>query len=271
MTGSRTVALRRIALVALIALGPSACVPAGQGSGPPDGELTIFGAASLRSALDAISVTYEAEAGVRLTVSTDSSAALATQIEQGAPADVFLAADAANPRRLADAGLTDGEPMAFARNAVRIIVPSGDPGAVATPADLARPGVRIVAAGDAVPIARYAAELVEQLAAVDGYPADFAAAYARNVVSKEDNVAAVVARIELGEGDAAIVYATDALAAASAKTVELPAGVGVSARYAGVVVGASSRRAAARAFLGWLVGPRGQAVLARSGFLPADP
>ena len=268
MIWSRNAAVR---VMALIAIGAAACAPAGQGSGPSDGDLTIFGAASLRAALDAVVVAYGAEADVHLTVSTDSSAALATQIEQGAPADVFLAADAANPRRLADAGLTDGEPVVFARNDLRIIVPSGDPGAVATPADLARPGVRIIAAGDAVPIARYAAELVEQLAAVDGYPADFAAAYARNVVSKEDNVAAVVARIELGEGDAAIVYATDALAAASAETVDLPTGVGVSARYAGVVVGASSRIEAARAFLGWLVGPRGQAVLARSGFLPPAP
>lgn len=265
MTWSRAI------VVGLVTLVASACAPTGQGTGSPDATLAILGAASLRSALDAVVVAYEDEAGVRLTVSTDSSAALATQIEQGAPADVFLAADVANPQRLADAGLTDGEPVGFARNEVRLIVPSDDPAGIATPADLARDGVRIIAAGDAVPITRYAAELVEQLAAVDGYPADFGAAYARNVASKEDNVAAVVARIELGEGDAAFVYATDALVAASARTIDLPVGVGVSATYAGVVVGTSSQGDAARGFLRWLVSPRGQAVLSRSGFLSPSP
>ncbi len=260
-------ALRTIVL-GLIALVACACGPGGQGSGPAVTTLTVFGAASLRSALEAVATAYEAERGVRLTVSTDSSAALATQIEQGAPADVFLAADSANPKRLADAGLADGDPVAFAANVVRLIVPSGDPAGISTPADLARDGVRIIAAGDAVPITRYAIELVEQLAAIDGYPAQFAAAYARNVVSREDNVAAVAARIELGEGDAAFVYATDALAAASAETIELPAGVGVVAGYDGMVVASSSTPALARAFLDWLVSARGQTILAEFGFEP---
>ena len=81
-------------------------------------------------------------------------------------------------------------------------MPTDNPAGIKTPADLARPGVKVIAAGDEVPITKYATQLVANLAKEPGYPADFAAAYAANIVSKEDNVKAVVAKIELGEGDA---------------------------------------------------------------------
>ena len=85
-------------------------------------------------------------------------------------------------------------------------------------------GVKVVAAGDEVPITKYATQLVKNLAKVSGYPADFQAAYDRNVVSKEDNVKSVVAKVELGEGDAGIVYATDALASKDVDTCRSPTG-----------------------------------------------
>jgi molybdate transport system substrate-binding protein len=87
-------------------------------------------------------------------------------------------------------------------------------------------------------------------------------------VSREDNVKAVVAKIELGEGDAAIVYATDAKASKKVATVAIPAGANVAATYAGVVIKASQHAGAARAFLSWLAGPDGQAMLATFGFVP---
>ena len=89
---------------------------------------------------------------------------------------------------------------------------------IKTPADLAKPGVKIIAAGDAVPITKYANQLVDNLAKSPGYPADFATAYNANIVSKEDNVKAVVAKLELGEGDAGIVYVTDAKASTQGRT-----------------------------------------------------
>ena len=119
-----------------------------------------------------------------------------------------------------------------------------------------------------VPITKYTTQVVANLAGTGGYPAGFAAAYDANVVSKEDNVKAVVAKIELGEGDAAIVYVTDAKASTKVKTIEIPAEANVPATYAGVVVKASPNAAAAHAFLTWLAGPDGQAVLAEFGFLP---
>jgi molybdate transport system substrate-binding protein len=126
----------------------------------------------------------------------------------------------------------------------------------------------VIAAGDTVPITKYATQLVAKLAKQTGYPSDFVVKYAANVVSKEDNVAAVIAEIELGEGDAAIVYVTDAKASAKVSTIPVPDGSNVPATYAGVVVKASTKGTAAQAFLTWFAGPDGQANLASFGFLP---
>jgi molybdate transport system substrate-binding protein len=232
-------------------------------------ELTIYAAASLTGVLEQAKAAYEtADPGTTLTISTDSSSALETQIEQGAPADVFLSADTANPKKLSDKGLANGAPVTFARNKLTVIVPAGNPAGIASPADLARPGVKIIAAGDEVPITRYAVQLVANLAKQPGYPAGFAAAYATNVVSREDNVKAVVAKIELAEGDAGIVYATDAKASDRIAAVDVPDAANVPASYAGVVVKASANPVAAAAFLAWFAGPDGLAILGDFGFLP---
>jgi molybdate transport system substrate-binding protein len=150
-------------------------------------------------------------------------------------------------------------------------VPSDNPAGVLIPADLAKPGVKIVAAGDAVPITTYATQLVDNLAKESGYPADFAATYASNVVSEEDNVSGIVTKVELGEGDAGIVYVTDAAGSDSVATIDVPDRANVQATYGGVVVKASADQEAAAAFLAWLAGREGQAVLAELGFLPPTP
>ena len=232
-------------------------------------ELTIYAAASLRGAMEEAKAAYEtANPGTTLVVSIDSSSALATQIQQGAPADLFLSADTTNPQKLADAGLADGAPVTFARNGLTIIVPAANPAGIASPADLARTGVRVIAAGDEVPITKYAAQLIGNLAKEAGYPADFAAAYAANVASKEDNVQAVVAKIELDEGDAGIVYVTDARASAKVATIDVPPSADVPATYDALVINGAANPGAARSFLTWLTGPDGQAILSRLGFLP---
>ena len=231
--------------------------------------LTIYGAASLKGALDKADAAYEAaHPGTTLTISTDSSAALETQIEQGAPADVFLSADTTNPKKLVNKGLAAGDPVTFAGNKLTIVVPSAGPAGIASPADLAKPGVKVIAAGDAVPITKYATQLVANLAKEAGYPADFAAAYAANIASKEDNVKALIAKVELGEGDAGIVYVTDAKASSKVKAIDVPESANVPATYDGVVVKASKYADAAKAFLDWFAGPDGQAILASFGFLP---
>jgi molybdate transport system substrate-binding protein len=232
-------------------------------------DLTVFTAASLSGALAKIKHAYEAaNPGTTLTVSTDSSAALETKIEQGAPADVFLAADTANPKKLVDSGLAAGEALVFAGNKLTIVVPTDNPSAVSKPTDLATPGLKVIAAGDEVPITKYAKQLVANIAKEPDAPAGFEAAYAANVASKEDNVKAVIGKIELGEGDAGIVYVTDAKASTKVATVDVPDAVNVPASYAGVVVGASTHQEPARTFLGWLTGVDGRAILASFGFLP---
>ena len=235
-------------------------------------DLTIFAAASLSAVLAKVKDAFEAaNRGATLTVSTESSAALETKLEQGAPADVFLAADTANARKLVDAGLAAGDPVVFAGNKLTIIVPTDNPGAVGKPADLAKPGLKVIAAGDEVPITKYAKQLVANLANEPGAAAGFEAAYAANVVSKEDNVKSVVGKVELGEGDAGIVYVTDAKGSTKVATVEVPDAVNVPASYAGVVVSASRHQEAARTFLGWLSGADGQALLASFGFIRPAP
>lgn len=235
----------------------------------PAADLTIYGAASLAKVLEQVKVAYEAAVpGTTITIATDSSAALATQIEQGAPADVFLSADTTNPQALVDRGLAAGDPIPFAGNELTIITPTADPGGLTSPFDLAKDGVRVIAAGDEVPITKYATQLVENLAAEADAPPDFAARYAENIASKEDNVAAVRTKIELGEGDGAIVYVTDAAASDQVATIDVPDAANVPATYSGVVVKASPNAAAAQAFLEWFAGPAGQAILGAFGFLP---
>jgi molybdate transport system substrate-binding protein len=265
-----------VALAFAFAVGLSASACSGgsatSGTGGPTTraiELTVYAAASLRNVLERSKAAYEAShPGLSVTLSTDSSAALETQIEQGAPADVFLSADSSSPGKVADNGLANGTPRPFATNLLVVTVPTANPAGITSPLDLIRPGVKIVAAGEAVPISKYAAELVANLARQPGYPADFAARYTANIVSREDNVAGVVAKIKLGEGDAGIVYRTDASAATGVATIGIPAEANVHATYAGVVIKASRQREAAAAFLDWFAGPDGGAILASFGFLP---
>ena len=231
-------------------------------------ELILLAAASLKGALDAAKPVYEAaNTGVTLLISTDASSALETKIEQGAPSDVFLSADTTNPQKLVDKELTSGPATNFAGNKLTVIVPIANPAKITSPKDLAKPATKIIAAGDAVPITKYANMLVANLAKLPDYPADFDAAYHKNIVSKEDNVKAVVAKLEIGEGDAAIVYVTDAKASTKVASVEVPPGANVPATYAGVVIKASANQAAASAFMTWLAGPDGQAILSGFGFL----
>jgi len=265
-----------VALVSILVIA-AACSTVGAGSrgesvaadpGPTAVlELTVFAGASLKDALAAVKTAYEAAVpGTTVTIATDSSATLRTQIEQGAPADLFLSADERNPLALVEAGLADGDASAFAVNRLTVVVPSDNPAGIASPADLARPNVTIVAAGDEVPISGYARQVVARLASLPGYPGDFTAAYAANVVSKEANARAVLAKIELGEADAAIVYVTDARASEGVSAIEIPPKANVMASYAGVVVRTAPHLAEARAFLDWLAGPRGQGILAGFGF-----
>ncbi len=253
-----------LSLAVLLTLALAAC------SGPAGAtDLTIYAAASLTSVTAALSSAWAIDhPQVTLTFSTGSSAALRTQIEQAAPADVFMSADTANAQALVDGGEADAPVTRFVSNALTVIVPAGNPAGLRSPADLGRPGLCVVAAGPDVPITRYAEQAVAKLATLAAYGADFADRYEANVCSREDNVAAVVSKIRLGEGDAAIVYATDARATNGLQELPLPAAGNVVAAYGAVVVHSSAHLDAAREFVAWLLGGQAQAVFARAGFTP---
>ena len=268
---------RRRLSALLVALTVSACsggaptsAPASATASPASAvELQVYAAASLTAVLDQAKAVYAASnPGITLTVSTDSSTALETKIEEGAPADVFLSADTANPQKLVAKGLASGSMTLFAGNKLTVIVPTANPAGIASPTDLARSGVKIIAAADGVPIEKYTGQWLAKVSALPSYGADFAARYAANVVSREDNVGALLAKVGLGEGDAGVVYVTDAKSSDKVATIDIPDAENVPAAYGGVVVKASAHQAAASAFLAWLAGGGGQAVLATFGFLP---
>jgi molybdate transport system substrate-binding protein len=248
------------------ALALAACAaPAGERG------LTVFAASSLRDVFVELGGAFQdARPGVRITFSFDATNALRAQIEQGARADVFVSADETTTRALADAGLAS-RPSMFAENRLAIVTPvSGT--AVTEPADLARTGVRFVTAAADVPITRYAERALGRLARLPGYPDRFAERVLSNVVSREDNARAVLAKIELGEGDAAIVYATDARSSDAVLTVAIPAEANVTIPYSAAAMTGSEISALASAFVMWLDGPEAEAILRTHGFtVPAGP
>jgi molybdate transport system substrate-binding protein len=247
--------LTAAALAAVLALG--AC-------GSPGHQLRVYAAASLTDAISEAAQTYKAVAGVETVLSFGASSTLRVQIEHGASADVVLSADRETIEALAAEGLVAGAPVAFAESELVIIVAASATARVTSWRDLATPGLRIIAAGPDVPLQRYADQAIEHLAALPDAPQRFAARVAANVASREGNARAVLAKVQLGEGDAAIVYATDARAAPELETRPIPESP--VATYVGAVVADRPAKGAARAFLDWLAGDEGQAILAKHGF-----
>lgn len=244
----------------------------GAGAGPAlsadSSPLQVFAAASLTDAFRDIGTGFEAaHPGRRVAFNFAGTQVLRTQVEQGAEADVFASADLDHAEALKRSGLVPSfEP--FARNGLVVVTPDAH-ARVHALADLARPGIRIVLASPTVPAGRYAAELLARLAASGGLGDDFATRVEANVVSRETNVRIVLAKVALGEADAGFVYETDARAArGKVRTVTIPASSQIVATYT-VGVGAAARDPdAARAFVDFVRGPEGQAILTRHGFRP---
>lgn len=226
----------------------------------------VFAAASLQDALGEAARAFEASGGPRLEASFAGSQVLRTQIEHGATAHLFVSADRAHAEALAAAGLA-APPAPVARTRIVVVVPASA-GRVRTLADLGRPGTKVVWGGPAVPAGRYAAEALRRLAGDPAFGREWAGRVRANVVSEEPNVRAVLAKVVLGEADAGFVYATDAAAAGGrVRRLDLPSSAQVGAGFVAVLVGREPP-AAARAFLAFLRGDAGQAVLRRHGFDP---
>jgi molybdate transport system substrate-binding protein len=189
------------------------------------GTLTVFAGASLTEAFTVLGkVLEQRNPGLRVTNSFAGSQQLATQIEQGAPADVFASADQRWMQYARQKGLVAGTPVEFARNILVVIIPASNPARITRLLDLANSGVKVVIAADAVPVGHYSRESIEKLNSAPGFPQDYAARVLRNVVSQEENVRGVVAKVVLGEADAGIVYKSDVTAATASRVqpLEIP-------------------------------------------------
>jgi molybdate transport system substrate-binding protein len=226
----------------------------------PAGSITVFAAASLTDSFKALGDAYQkANAGPTVKFNFAGSPTLVTQIEQGAPADVFASADTANMDKLRTDGFTDGaSPSVFAHNKLEIVVAPGNPKHISGLADLAKPGVIYISAGPTVPAGKYASQALGS-AGVKVTPK-----------SLETDVKSVVSKIELGEADAGIVYATDVRAAGSKIAgVEIPDQHNVVATYPISSLKATKNMALAQSFIQFAVSPDGQAILASYGFQKA--
>lgn len=241
-------------------------------SAGPDGatHLTVFAAASLTESLKEIGEAFEtAHPNTRLTFNFAGSQQLAFQIQQGAQADVFAPADRRNMDKLVTAGLVAPEaPVVWAYNQLVVILPRENPGDVNTLQDLARPGLKLVLADNQVPAGAYSRQLLDNLSSDARYGAGFKTAVLDNVVSNEENVKQVVAKVQLGEADAGIVYRSDVTPglAAHLQQIQIPGALNVRAAYPIVALEPQGQ-----AFVRFVLAPEAQDILEKWGLVPADP
>lgn len=226
-------------------------------------ELTVLAASSLTEAFEEMAGVFEEQhEGVDVLLSFDGSSTLATQIIQGAPADVFASADEEQMQNVVDEGLTAREPQIFTRNRLVVITPAD--GGIRGLEGLAEPGSRLVLADPEVPVGNYAREALEKMNAA--YGADFSGRVLANLVSEETNVRQVSLRVELGEADAAIVYATDAAVAENVNVTEIPDDLNVLATYPVAALAESAQPELAQAFVAFVLSAEGQRILTGRGF-----
>jgi molybdate transport system substrate-binding protein len=227
------------------------------GSSPKvTGSITVLAAASLTETFNQIGKDFEAaNPGTKVTFSYGGSSTLATQINQGAPADVFAAASPATMKTVTDAGNGDGTPATFVKNQLVIAVPKGNPKNIKSLSDLVAPGIKVALCAESVPCGA-AAKTALKVANVNLTP-----------VTQETDVKQALAKVKLGEVDAALVYRTDVRAdTADVDGIEFPESAQAINAYPIVVLKDTSNKATARAFVNYVLSDKGMAVLIAAGF-----
>lgn len=244
--------IRRSGLVLVAAAVPLLVLPVGRASrSATRTQITVYAAASLTNAFPAIDPHEKYSFG--------GSNALAAQIAQGAPADVFASADMILPKKLNANGLCS-KPVVFTRNRLVIVVPSGNPAHIRNTYDLTKAGLKVVIAGPGVPVGNYTLRILERM--------HLKRAVLKNVVSRETDVRDVLAKVALAEADAGFVYATDARTVRhKVRVIKVPAWARPKVRYGICVVSRSSHKAGARAFIERVLSKAGQKKLHGFGFL----
>lgn len=243
---------------------------AGSDGGESGGTLTILAASSLTDAFEELSKTFEKRnPGTEVRASFESSSTLLTQIQHGAPADVFASAAQEEMDEAAKDGLVAGKPEVFVKNREVIMVPADNPANIETLRDLAKPDVRLVLAEDGVPAADYALQILDK--ANEEYGSGFEKDVLSNVVSREADVRASVNRVVVGDAEATFGYASDYTPDIRdrAEVVPIPPDLNIVATYPIAALKDARDPDLARKWVDLVTSEEGQRVLEEWGFEPA--
>lgn len=231
--------------------------------------LNVFAAASLTESFNVITTQYEkAHPNITIKDNYNGSQLLEQQIASGAPADVFASADLTNMMKASSANLVNASQV-FVKNKLVVIIPMSNPGKINTLKDLANKGIKIDIEAPAVPAGKYSLQVLDNMAKSSDFGSSYETAVKANFVSQEDNVKAVVQKVQLGEADAGFVYRTDVTAAVKDKLTEIaiPDNFNVIAQYPIAVTKNSTHASDAQAFVQYILSSDGQAVLTKYNFI----
>ena len=257
--------------VAASATAPATPSPVGEFPFPEDGgTLTVFAAASLPDAFDEVATDLEAaNPGLNITVQTAGSQTLVTQLQEGAKADVLATANTSTMDAAIESGVVTGDPVTFTGNRLVLVTPRDNPAGIVSINDLANDDILLVIANESVPAGNYARVAFCAWDTSGSAPEGFVDSVAANIASEEQDVRNVLAKVQLGEADAGVVYASDAtasdLAGSPLNVIEFPDAVPTSASYPIAVVD-GGQTDLANAFIAAILSPEGQAILASYGF-----
>ena len=242
---------------------------AGATASQPNGEVVVLAAASLTEAFaDMARGIRDAHPQLHILYSFAGSQALRTQLEQGAAADVFASANTIQMQRAVEGGLIQESPLVFVQNTLVLIVPRANPGQVTSFEHLAKRGLKLALAGPQVPAGRYSREVLQAAQAL--YGSDFAERVLRNLVSEETSVKQVLVKVQLGEADAGIVYASDVSEKVlqDVSAIPIPDAYNHLASYPIAATQAARNPAGSAAFIRFVLSPSGQTILEAHGFIP---
>ena len=238
-------------------------------------DITVFAAASLTEAFSEIGQKFTAEQPeVTFTFNFAGSQQLAQQLSQGAPADVCASAHTIQMDVTIEAGrVVSGTQKTFVRNRLVVIYPRDNPAGLARLQDLAKPGLKLIIAAKEVPVGQYSLDFLTKTISDTTFSSTYMDEVLKNVVSYEENVRSVLTKVALGEGDAGIVYTSDISGESAGKVgrLDIPDSLNTIATYPLAVVSDSAAPRQAQAFMAYVLGPTGQEILARYGFIPVSP
>jgi len=232
-------------------------------------ELTVFAAASLTDAFNELAKAFQAQPDysqndrVQVVLNFAGSSQLAAQLIEGVSADVFASANATQMQNVIKSGRIEASSEAlFVSNRLAVIVPADNPAGIYALEDLAQPGVKLILAVNGVPVREYTDELVAAMAA------DFQEQFYGNLVSEEDNVRLVAAKVALGEADAGIVYTSDVTPDMADRVLQIaiPDAQNVIASYPIAPLVDAPHPELAQRFIDFALSAEGQNILSRWGF-----